>query len=99
MRVKLALATVVGLLLCSLATMEFPELVNLIDDSSNDFSLVVFVKGAPTAVKVGVRTLHEERRSAPAGREAIFALLRTDLLIQPAQIAADMLDQLCVHRT
>jgi hypothetical protein len=39
MRSKLIFATVIGLLLCSLATVETTELLRLADDTSNDFSL------------------------------------------------------------
>ena len=42
MRLKLTLAIAFGLLFCSLAMLEFPELVSLTDNTSNDFSLVVF---------------------------------------------------------
>jgi hypothetical protein len=39
MRAKLILVTLVGLLFCSLATLETTELLKLADDISNDFSL------------------------------------------------------------
>ena len=39
MRAKLILATLFGLFLCSLATLEITELSRLVDDTSNDFSL------------------------------------------------------------
>jgi len=39
MRATLILATLVGLLFCSLATLETTELLKLADDISNDFSL------------------------------------------------------------
>jgi hypothetical protein len=39
MRAKLILVTLVGLLFCSLATLEATELLKLADDISNDFSL------------------------------------------------------------
>jgi hypothetical protein len=41
-RIRICLAVVVGLLFCTLATLELPELVNLSDDTSNDYSLTVF---------------------------------------------------------
>jgi hypothetical protein len=40
MRAKFIFATLVGLLFCSLATLEITELFELTDDTSNDFSLV-----------------------------------------------------------
>jgi len=39
MRAKFILVTLVGLLFCSLATLETTELLKLADDTSNDFSL------------------------------------------------------------
>jgi hypothetical protein len=39
MRAKLILVTLVGLLLCSLATLEITEFARLADDTSHDFSL------------------------------------------------------------
>jgi hypothetical protein len=38
MRLKVIFFVVVGLLLCSLATLETPEFLKLADDTSNDFS-------------------------------------------------------------
>jgi len=40
MRSKFIFATLVGLLFCTLATLEITELFELTDDTSNDFSLV-----------------------------------------------------------
>lgn len=40
MRIRLSLAIVVGLLFCTLAALELPELIRLADDTSNDFSLL-----------------------------------------------------------
>ena len=52
MRATLILATLVGLLLCSLATLEITELARLADDTSNDFSLPHFgQKSASAAIR------------------------------------------------
>jgi len=40
MRAKFIFATLVGLLFCSLATLEITELLELTDDTFNDFSLI-----------------------------------------------------------
>ena len=95
-RIQLTLALVVGFLFCSLATMEVPELVNLVDNTSNDFSLVVFVKNAPTAVKVRMR--HQGRPGIlPSQQPNAF---RTHSSIQsPLQASDDVLHLLCVQRT
>ena len=42
MRIRVSFAMVVGLLFCTLATLELPELLNLTDNTSNDYSLTVF---------------------------------------------------------
>ena len=96
---KLTLATVVGLLFCSLATMELPELVNLVDNTSNDFSLIVFVKNAPTTVKVQMR--HQGRPGLPGIlRSWQPDVFRAHSSIQsPLQASDDMLCMLCVQRT
>lgn len=41
MRSHLSLAVLVGLLFCGLAAIEIPELVQLTDDTSNDYTVVV----------------------------------------------------------
>jgi hypothetical protein len=41
MRARFILVAVVGLLFCSLCTLETPELVKLADDTSNDFSILI----------------------------------------------------------
>jgi len=42
MRVRVIFAIICGLLFCTLVALEFPELMNLTDDTSNDYSLVIF---------------------------------------------------------
>jgi hypothetical protein len=51
MRSHLSLVVLVGLLFCSLAAIEIPELVNLTDDTSNDYTVIVSQSRAST-VKV-----------------------------------------------
>jgi hypothetical protein len=97
-RTELTLALVVGLLFCSLATMEVPELINLVDNTSNDFSLVVFVKNAPTTVEVRMR--HQGRPGLPSvPRSRQPSVLRTHSSILSLQASGDMLHVLCVQRT
>jgi len=45
-RAKLILAVVAGLLFCTLSTLEFPEFLKLVDDTSNDYSLLAHVQEA-----------------------------------------------------
>ena len=50
MRGNLVLTVMVSLMLCSLAMLEVPELLNLTDDTSNDFSLPVIRQSSPSSV-------------------------------------------------
>jgi hypothetical protein len=101
MRMRLTLATAVAFLLCSLATMELPELVNLVDDPSNDFSLVMFAKDAPSAVKVRICLLPQGRRASPGPqhRFAITSISTNRPLIRPFQTSDGMLHLFCTQRT
>jgi hypothetical protein len=100
MHAKLTLMTltVVGLLFCTLATMELSELINLADDSSNDFSLVVFAENTVTAIKT---------RALPQGRPLLRDIqprqadeyFQSHSLIRTFQASDDdMLHVLCVQR-
>lgn len=98
MRVKLTLAIVVGLLLCALVIQELPELINLVDDTSNDFSLVVFAKDAVTVVKI---------QMLPQGQPVLADIQRRQTalsfsihpLIQNFRTSDDVLHMSCVLRT
>ena len=50
MRTRLILATLFGLLFCSLASLETTELFKLADDTSNDFSLLGTQREAASAI-------------------------------------------------
>ena len=100
MHSRLTLAAVIALLLCSLAIMEFPELVNLIDDSSNDFSLVVFAKDAPGVVKVRICMLPQRRRAALAPPYRYLGpSISITQLNRPFHTSDGMLHLLCTQRT
>jgi|SRR5579862_2566473 len=99
-RNKLTLLTVVGLLLCSLATIELPEMVNLIDNTSNDYSLVLLTRDAPTVIKVQVGMLPQGSTGLTGTQSRPTAASRwTDPLIQRLRAPEDLLHLLCVHRT
>ena len=98
MRIKLTLAIVVGLLFCTLSAMEVPELVKLVDDTSNDFSLLVFVKNSVTVVKTQV--LHQSPPAlADVRRPQAVASFPAYSLIHSFQTSDDTLHLLCVQRT
>jgi hypothetical protein len=100
-RSKLHLAIVTALLFCALAVVEFPELLNLKDDTSNDFTLLVArqdvsspnntIKPAQTPVAIPVREV-----SIHAPISNLLALSFPDTL---ANSPVDYLHLLCVHRT
>jgi hypothetical protein len=98
MRVKLALAIVVGLLFCALVVRELPELINLVDDTSNDFSLVVFAKDPVTVAKI---------QTLPLGQPVMADIqcqhgplcFPTHSLIQNLRTPDDVLHVSCVLRT
>jgi hypothetical protein len=98
LRIKLPFAIVVGLLFCTLATMELPELINLVDDTSNDFSLIVFVKNAATVVKVQMLRKGRPALADVQPRQAT-ARFSTRSLIQTFYTLGDTLHLLCVQRT
>jgi hypothetical protein len=100
-RGSIHLAIVAALLFCALALVEFPELLNLRDDTSNDFTLLVSTQNAstaksaakpvPTTVAIPVRLTGIQ---AP-----ISNLLARSFPDTRANSPIDYLHLLCVHRT
>jgi hypothetical protein len=100
-RSRLRFAVVAALLFCALALVEFPELLSLKDDTSNDFTLLVSrqdvsspnstIKPAQTPVAIPIR---EVSLHAPISN--LLALSFPDTL---AHSSIDYLHLLCVHRT
>lgn len=92
---------VAALLFCAIPLVEFPELLNLKDDTSNDFALLVSRQdvGSPNAatrpasapVAVPVQAVNIQ---APISN--LLALSFPDILTQSL---IDYLHLLCVHRT
>jgi hypothetical protein len=99
MRIKLTFAIVVGLLFCSIATLELPELINLVDDTSNDFSVVVLTKRAVTIVKVQPLDLNIRPVLADIQGRQPSGCLPPQYLIQPFDTPNDLLHLLHVQRT
>ena len=98
MRIKLTLVIVVGLLLCALVVTELPELINLVDNTSNDFSLVVFAKDAVTTVKIQM-LLQGLPVFADIVRRQAALCFPTDSLIQSVRTSDNVLHASCVLRT
>ena len=100
-RSRFRFAVVAALLFCALVFVEFPELLSLKDDTSNDFTLLVSrqdvsspnntIKPAQTPLAIPVREV-----SVQAPILSLLALSFPDTL---AHSPTDYLHLLCVHRT
>jgi hypothetical protein len=100
MRIRLSVAIVVGLLFCTLAALELPELISLTDDTSNDFSLLDtqqetlvvvsdFHLRQPVSSPLGMSPSSSDRKH-PNGPAPVFSSVRT---------AKESLHLLCTLRT
>jgi hypothetical protein len=99
-RHRFCLALVVSMLFCGLTSSEIPELTRLIDDTSNDYTLVVATK-TPAMVSASVM-------ANPGMGTCVGAVRQNDDGLQYpeppssilyAQSSNDYLQLLCVHRT
>ena len=95
MRAKIIFATLVGLLFCSLATLEIAELVRLADDTSNDFS--VFDSQQAPAVVVG-QNLELQRKTYRTAGERETSRVSGRFAGTPHR-TRDVLHLLCIMRT
>jgi hypothetical protein len=96
-RHRFSLALVVSMLFCGLSSSEISELARLIDDTSNDFTLVVTTK---TSASVIVKASSDSCASAVQQNNDAFeyqAPSRVSILY--AYSPAGYLQLLCVHRT
>jgi hypothetical protein len=95
---RFCLALVVSMLFCGLSAIEIPEFTRLVDDTSNDFTLVDAAQ-SPSAVAYQsslsvVRTVSQNR-----------ILDRIELRIQrpvaspTSYHSSDYLELICIHRT
>jgi len=96
MRPKLIFFVVVGLLFCSLATLETGEFLRLADDTSNDFSLLNVEANTSSAL---VRQSHESQpKAVPAPIQSRKPNVRTEISYS-SHASDDLLHVLCVIRT
>jgi len=99
MRIKATLLVTVGVLLCSLATIELSEFVRLLDDTSNDFTLVASQEAEGAVIR--------NQRSRVAFDSVIPAFTRSDdnwfarrcASHLPSLSNNDLLHSFCIHRT
>lgn len=100
---RVSIALLLGLLLCALAAREYPELTQLCDNASNDYSTAVFQKDAspstahqlPVVVSLAVIELHVVAFVSPAVELKLFELKPFELLSP----FPDLLHLFCVQRT
>jgi hypothetical protein len=102
MRKRLIPGVVIAVLVCGLATLELPELLQLVNDTSNDFALVV-AHDISSPVVPGQKPA-SNRISVPAAQTggALISHSWVESASQPCasrQDASDSLHFLCVQRT
>jgi hypothetical protein len=98
MRPKVIFFVVVGLLFCSLATLETTEFLKLADDTSNDFSLLNVETNTSSVI---VRQSQESQAKAVPVRAPIHGRQPKLLPIisDSSNASSDLLHVLCVIRT
>ncbi|MGD0963016.1 MAG: hypothetical protein ABSA57_03835 [Candidatus Acidiferrales bacterium] len=99
MGIRFIVAIIVGLLFCTLATLEFPELLTLSDDTWNDYSLEL-CQGATSDVV---------ERQADSPQAAVVGELERNIEVDHSVLpvgryrslcdASDFLPLLCIRRT
>jgi hypothetical protein len=97
MRPRVIFFVIVGLLFCSLATLETTELFKLVDDTSNDFSLLNVDSNTSSTL------LRQSQESRPKALPAPIPRRRPEVrpaISQASQnVSHDLLHVLCVIRT
>jgi len=96
-RHRFSLALVISLLFCGLSAIEFPEFVRLIDDTSNDFTVLVSADTSAAVLadeKCAPDQTADRDTRTPVGRTVQFSI-RTS----PAQSPAGYRHLICIYRT
>ena len=96
-RHRFCLAVVVSMLFCGLSSSEIPELTRLIDDTSNDFTVLVAARASVSvATNVNpisiVSVVHENN-------DRLEYRLPSSVSVLNVQSPSSYLQLLCVHRT
>jgi hypothetical protein len=98
MRPKVIFFVVVGLLFCSLATLETSEFLKLADDTSNDFSLLNVEANTSSAIVRQSRDSQPKAVRAPKPIHSRQPKLHSDVSYS-SNASSDLLHVLCVIRT
>jgi hypothetical protein len=96
MRPRVIFFVVVGLLFCSLATLETGEFLKLADDTSNDFSLLNVEANTTSAIVR--RSQESQAKAVPAPIQSRQSKFRADIS-GTVDTSSDILHVLCVLRT
>jgi hypothetical protein len=94
---RLIFATLIGLMLCSIATIETSELLRLADDTSNDFSLPNVPRQAASIAVAEFREPYP--LTAPTLKGQGRPNFRPQTAIASAKTSQDILRALCIIRT
>ncbi len=92
-------AVMAGLLLTCLALAEFPELLQLRDDTSNDFTVSAAMREALSAPSTAKSVAKTSAMFAQHGQPALPALAVFSSSDFATQSSVEYLHLLCVHRT
>jgi hypothetical protein len=96
MRPKVSFFVVVGLLFCSLATLETTEFLKLADNTSNDFSLLNVE--ANTSSAIVRQSQYSQPNAVPAPIQSQRPKVRPDISAL-SNASNDLLHVICVIRT
>jgi hypothetical protein len=96
-RHRFSLALVISLLFCGLSSLEFPEFVNLTDDTSNDFTLVVS-SGATSSVPAKEDRGPDLAVARETGNSPQYPV-EFSIRFAPSHSPTGYLRLLCIHRT
>lgn len=99
MRSRICLVVTVGLLFCALGSLEIPELMKLVDDSSNDFTILHSQQevNPPVVAKQTPASIDSPRLHAPGWNPEP---IDTVVVVAVHPHASDQLIHLlCVQRT
>jgi hypothetical protein len=97
---RVSFVLVMGLLMCTLSTLEVPEFIKLTDNTSNDYSTVVFQKNKTISAALRTQPPDVVRLVVVVVPTAVYA--RPALRIESSELfdsLPDLLHLFCVQRT
>ena len=97
-RQRFCLALIVSLLFCGLTAIEVPEFVRLVDDTSNDYTLLASI---PTANTLDVRETADPGAGVTQNKDVPAASYhgQNSPALRPAHSPAGYLQRICILRT